>query len=63
MLRDFKNLYIVVLGVILILTIAFFPQGLAGIARSWRLRWATRTPDGAAGAGQIVELGERSGVR
>jgi branched-chain amino acid transport system permease protein len=61
--HDFKNLYIVVLGVILILTIAFFPQGLAGIARSWRLRWATRTLDRAAGAGQIVELGERSGVR
>src|SRR5439155_1441613 len=61
--HDFKNLYIVVLGVILILTIAFFPQGLAGIARSSRLRWATRTLDRPAGAGQIVELGERSGVR
>jgi len=61
--HDFKNLYIVVLGVILILTIALFPQGLAGIARSWRLRWATRTLERAAGAGQIVELGERSGVR
>jgi len=61
--HDFKNLYIVVLGVILILTIAVFPQGLAGIARSWRLRWATRTLDHAAGAGQIVELGERSAVR
>ena len=61
--HDFKNLYIVVLGLILILTIAVFPQGLAGVARSWRLRWATRTPDRAAGAGQIVELGERSAVR
>ncbi|HYV21088.1 MAG TPA: branched-chain amino acid ABC transporter permease [Candidatus Bathyarchaeia archaeon] len=61
--HDFKNLYIVVLGVILILTIAFFPQGLAGIARSARLRCATRTVDRPAGAGQIVELGERSGVR
>ena len=41
--RDFKNLYIVVLGVVLILTITFLPQGIAGIARSWRARWSTRT--------------------
>ncbi|MEP6694760.1 MAG: branched-chain amino acid ABC transporter permease [Chloroflexota bacterium] len=61
--HDFKNLYIVVLGVILILTIAFLPQGLAGIVRSWRLRWAARTLDRGPSAGQIVELGERSGVR
>ncbi len=40
--RDFKNLYIVVLGVILILTVTFFPQGLAGAVRSWRLRWSAR---------------------
>jgi branched-chain amino acid transport system permease protein len=43
--RDFKNLYIVVLGVILILTVSFLPRGLAGVARSWRLGGMTRTPD------------------
>ncbi len=52
--RDFKNLYIVVLGVILILTITFLPQGIAGIVRSWRLRWATRTLDRASRAGQAA---------
>ena len=43
---DFKNLYIVVLGVILILTITFFPQGVAGAWRSWRARRSTRPIDG-----------------
>jgi branched-chain amino acid transport system permease protein len=61
--HDFKNLYIVVLGVILILTIAFLPHGLAGVARSARLRWAARPRDGAPRVDQIVELGEGSGVR
>jgi branched-chain amino acid transport system permease protein len=42
-LRDFKNLYIVVLGVVLILTIMFLPQGIAGAARRVRLRWSTRS--------------------
>src|SRR5947199_712496 len=60
--HDFKNLYIVVLGVILILTIAFLPRGLAGVARSVRLRWAARPRDGASRVDQIVELGEGSGV-
>ena len=40
--RDFKNLYVVVLGVILILTITFFPRGLAGGWRELRVRWSTR---------------------
>ena len=61
--HDFKNLYIVVLGAILILTIAFLPHGLAGVARSLRLRWAARPRDGAPRVDQIVELGEGSGVR
>lgn len=39
---QFKNLYIVVLGVVLILTIMFFPQGLAGGWRSLRQRWSNR---------------------
>ncbi len=33
---EFKNLYIVVLGVILILTISFFPRGIAGAVRELR---------------------------
>ena len=61
--HDFKNLYIVVLGVILILTIAFLPHGLAGVARSVWLPWAARPRDGASRLDQIVELGEGSGVR
>src|SRR5947209_19046422 len=61
--HDFKNLYIVVLGAILILTIAFLPHGLAGVMRSVRQRWAVRVPDGAPRADPIVELGEGSGVR
>jgi branched-chain amino acid transport system permease protein len=39
---EFKNLYIVVLGMILILTITFFPRGLAGGWQSLRMRWASR---------------------
>ena len=42
-LRDFKNLYIVVLGLVLILTITFLPGGIAGAVRSVRLRWSTRS--------------------
>src|SRR6266849_1285572 len=61
--HDFKNLYIVVLGAILILTIAFLPNGLAGVMRSVRQRWAARVRDGAPRVDQIVELGEGSGVR
>jgi len=45
--RDFKNLYIVVLGLILILTITFLPQGIAGAIRSLRMRWSTRAPERA----------------
>jgi hypothetical protein len=62
-LHEFKNLYIVVLGAILILTIAFLPHGLAGVMRSVRRRWAARARDGAPRVDQIVELGEGSGVR
>jgi branched-chain amino acid transport system permease protein len=61
--HDFKNLYIVVLGVILILSIAFLPRGLAGVARSVRLPWAARQRAGASRVEQIVELGEGSGMR
>jgi len=61
--HDFKNLYIVVLGAILILTIAFLPHGLAGVMRSVRQHWAARVRDGAPRVDQIVELGEGSGVR
>jgi branched-chain amino acid transport system permease protein len=61
--HDFKNLYIVVLGAILILTIAFLPRGLAGVMRSVRQRWAARVRGGAPRVDQIVELGEGSGVR
>src|SRR5437899_8824334 len=57
-LSDFKNLYIVVLGVILILTIAFLPQGMAGVTRSARDRWAHRVRPVDSRADQIVELGE-----
>ena len=61
--HDFKNLYIVVLGTILILTIAFLPHGLAGVMRSLRLRRAARPRDGSPHLDQIIELGEGSGVR
>jgi branched-chain amino acid transport system permease protein len=62
--HDFKNLYIVVLGVVLILTIAFLPHGLAGVARSWRLRRMARTsPAASASRGTIVELGEPGRTR
>ena len=61
--HDFKNLYIVVLGAILILTIAFLPHGLAGVMRSVRQRWAARVRHGVPHVDQIVELGEGSGVR
>jgi len=61
--HDFKNLYIVVLGAILILTIAFLPHGLAGVVRSVRQGSAARVRGGASRADQIVELGEGSGVR
>jgi len=61
--QDFKNLYIVVLGAILILTISFLPHGLAGVMRSVRQGSAARVRDGAARADQIVELGEGSGAR
>ena len=39
---EFKNLYIVVLGVTLILTVTFLPQGIAGGWRTWRQRWSAR---------------------
>ncbi|HYK98815.1 MAG TPA: branched-chain amino acid ABC transporter permease [Candidatus Acidoferrales bacterium] len=61
--HDFKNLYIVVLGAVLILTIAFLPRGLAGVARSSRLRWEARAQQRTARIDPIVELGEGSGVR
>ena len=36
--RDFKNLYIVVFGIVLILTIMFFPRGIAGALRGHERR-------------------------
>jgi branched-chain amino acid transport system permease protein len=39
---EFKNLYIVALGVILILTISFFPRGIAGAMQN--LRWRIQRP-------------------
>ncbi len=42
LLRDFKNLYIVVLGLILILTISFLPRGIAGAIQDLRARWSAR---------------------
>ena len=41
---EFKNLYIVVLGLILILTILFFPRGIAGAVGDLRRRTAKRAP-------------------
>jgi branched-chain amino acid transport system permease protein len=45
--RDFQNLYVVVLGVILILTISFFPRGLAGGWQNLRQRWSAHSPERA----------------
>ncbi len=42
-LRDFQNLYVVALGVILILTITFFPRGIAGAVQNLRRRLSNRT--------------------
>lgn len=47
-LRDFQNLYVVVLGVILILTITFFPRGVAGGLQSLRRRAPARPVERAA---------------
>lgn len=41
---DFQNLYVVVLGAILILTIIFFPRGVAGGIQSLRRRLARHPP-------------------
>jgi len=43
---QFKNLFTIVLGVVLILTIMFFPRGLAGEWRNLRRRWSTRSLGG-----------------
>ncbi len=43
--RDFQNLYVVVLGVLLILTVSFFPRGLAGGWQNLRRRWSARSPE------------------
>jgi hypothetical protein len=39
------------------------PRGLAGVARSARLRWSARARERAPRADQIVELGEGSSAR
>ena len=61
--HDFKNLFVVVLGATLILTIAFLPHGLAGIARSWSTRRWARTTQAPRRAGEIVELTEPGATR
>lgn len=43
-LSQFKNLYIVVLGAILVLTIMFFPRGIAGAIEDWRRRSLKHAP-------------------
>lgn len=42
LLKDFKNLFIVVFGAILILTMLYFPRGLAGAWSGRRWRFPTR---------------------
>ncbi len=44
LVSQFKNLYIVVLGAILVLTIIFFPHGVAGAIDDWRRRRLKHTP-------------------
>ena len=55
-IKDFKNLYIVVLGAILILVIIFLPRGIAGVVRGARLRWSTRTVGRPPRPGDPVDL-------
>lgn len=52
--RDFQNLYIVVLGAILILTITFFPRGLAGGWQSLRRRGSARSPERVPSTPQVL---------
>lgn len=61
--QDLKNLYIVVLGALLILTISFLPHGLAGIARSVRRRRVLPARPVAPRGGRIVELSDGTGAR
>ncbi len=44
LLEEYKNLYVVVFGAILILTVIFMPRGIAGAWRSYRARRIT-TPE------------------
>ncbi len=39
---QFKNLYVIVLGLILILTVSFLPRGIAGAPETWRRHRAAR---------------------
>ena len=58
---EFKNLYIVVLGIILILTITFFPRGLAGGWQVLRYRWSHRsTPRAPAAPAESAQEGASS---
>lgn len=52
--RDFQNLYIVVLGAILILTITFFPRGLAGGWQSLRRRGSARSSERVPSTPQVL---------
>lgn len=46
LLSDFKNLYIVVFGLVLVLAVIFLPQGIAGVSRGRGLRMPVSTPGG-----------------
>lgn len=46
LLSDFKNLYIVVFGLVLVLAVIFLPQGIAGVSRGRGLRVPVSTPGG-----------------
>ena len=54
LVRDFQNLYIVVLGVILILTITFFPRGLAGGWQNLRQRGSARSLERVPSTPQVL---------
>jgi branched-chain amino acid transport system permease protein len=60
-LRDFQNLYVVMLGAILILTITFFPRGIAGGLENLRRRLSARSPSGTPVAAPSTKQGLTDG--